>query len=66
MDSKEFRAIRRELGLSLPELAVALGLKHDKSASTLAKIEGGAGISGPMALAMTHLLKEHRSKAGGK
>lgn len=54
MDKDEFRSIRRKLGLSQSALAAALGL-GDNGVRTVQRIEGGALITGPMALAMRKL-----------
>lgn len=64
MTSDEFLAARKTLGLSRPELAVALGLKGDHCVKTIERIEGGATVTGPMALAIQKLLGDHQSGIG--
>lgn len=54
MDATEFKKIRDFLGYSQAELARALGLSFS-GARTIQRIEAGAPISGPMALAMQKL-----------
>lgn len=61
MDAQEFIAARKQMGLSRPEMAVALGLRGDHSVSAIEKIENGAAISGPMSLAVKFLLESHRA-----
>lgn len=58
MTTEEFKAARKTLGLTRPEMAVALGLKGDHSVRTIERLESGGNITGPMALAVKHLLSE--------
>ncbi len=62
MTTNEFIAARQGLGLTRPELAVALGLKGESSVRTIERIEAGANITGPMALAVQKLLDDHRRR----
>lgn len=59
MDTEEFKAIRRRLGLSQTELAAELGLGENGS-RTVQRIEKGAAITGPMALAMRKLSDDRK------
>lgn len=54
MTSGQFKAIRQRLGLSQIALADRLGLGAN-GARTVQRIEAGAPITGPMALAMQKL-----------
>jgi DNA-binding XRE family transcriptional regulator len=58
MTTDQFIAARRTLGYTRPEMAVALGLKGDHSVKTIERIEAGANITGPMALAVQKLLDD--------
>lgn len=58
MNTEQFIAARQKLGYSRPEMAVALGLKGDHSVKTIERIEAGANITGPMALAVQKLLDD--------
>lgn len=64
MTTEEFIAARHAMGLSRPQLAVALGLKGDHSVKTIERIEGGGPITGPMSLAMQKLLSDHNAGQG--
>lgn len=59
MTASEFKKIREGLGLSQSDLATALGLGPNGS-RTVQRIEAGANITGPMALAMEKLRDECR------
>lgn len=60
MTSSEFRSIRERLGLSPAKLAAALGLAKN-GVRTVQRIEAGAPITGPMALAMKKLDEDARA-----
>lgn len=60
MTTEDFIAARRTLGMTRPEMAVALGLKGENSVNTIERMENGASISGPMSLAVQHLLQNRR------
>lgn len=55
MTSPEFRAARETLGYTREQFAAALGLGKN-GWRTILRIEQGANITGPMALAVEHLL----------
>lgn len=59
MNANDFIAARKQLGLSRPEMAVALRLRGDFSVKTIERIENGAPITGPMSLAVEKLLDDH-------
>ncbi len=61
MTCDEFRAARMQLGMSRPELAVALGLKGDHCVKTIERIEAGSSVTGPMALAVRKLLDDTKA-----
>lgn len=61
MTTDQFIAARKALGYTRPELAVALGLKGEHSVKTIERLETGANISGPMALAVQKLLDDSRA-----
>jgi transcriptional regulator with XRE-family HTH domain len=65
MTTDEFRAIRQRLGLSQVALAERLGLGAN-GARTVQRIEGGAPITGPMALAMQKLDGDRVASAPGR
>ena len=54
MTSAEFKSVRKALGLTQQGLSDALGLGKN-GARTIQRIEAGAPITGPMALAMQAL-----------
>lgn len=55
MTTAEFKEARKTLGMTTVGFAAALGLgRHGKR--TIERIEAGANITGPMALAVAHLL----------
>jgi transcriptional regulator with XRE-family HTH domain len=58
MTSEQFIAARKTLGYTRPEMAVALGLRGEHSVRTIDRLETGASISGPMALAVQKLLDD--------
>ncbi len=60
MTTQDFIAARQTLGYTRPEMAVALGLKGEHSVKTIERIEGGANITGPMALAVQKLLDDKK------
>lgn len=64
MTADEFRAIRKRLGLSQAMLAERLGLGAN-GARTVQRIEKGALITGPMALAIQKLDADHAATTRG-
>lgn len=64
MDTQEFIAARKQMGLSRPEMAVKLGLRGDHSVRAIETIEDGGTITGPMALAVERLLDLHAKQGG--
>lgn len=62
MTTEEFRAARKALGMTRPEMAVALGLKGEHSVRTIERLETGGNITGPMALAVQHLLTTNKGR----
>ncbi len=58
MNTDQFKRARSKLGVKPAEFAAMLGLgRHGKR--TVQRIEAGANITGPMALAVQHLLDKH-------
>lgn len=57
MNTAEFKRARKKLAMNTAEFAAALGLgKH--GSRTIERIEAGANITGPMALAVQKLLDD--------
>lgn len=54
MTSAEFKRAREAMGMSRAQLAAALGLANSRQ---IQRIENGSIITGPMGLAMQHLLQ---------
>jgi len=58
MTSAQFKAARKKLGMNTAEFAAALGLRAN-GYRTIERIEAGGKITGPMELAILHLLSKH-------
>lgn len=59
MTTGEFKRARQSLGFTSAQFAAALGLAKNGS-RTIERIEAGANITGPMALAVQKLLDDAR------